>query len=218
MEIKKQENKIIIFDWGGVVESHREGDYNIYEALTNIIRQFNAVADEKQLLKRYLNCNNELNIGARKRPEDVEKWFHRIKNDLELNCNFEEFCEVYKKEGSKVYYYKEVIEFAHSLREYCKTGILSNLIFLDKIRIDNQMNFDKFDYVWLSFEIEARKPDKKIYEFVEQECKISPENILFIDDTEKNIVAASQRGWNVCQARGYELYKIKDSVYKFLNE
>ena len=217
METKKQENKIIIFDWGGVVESHREGDYNIYDARIKLIKQFNESIDEKELLKKYAICYNEENIRACKKPEEIEKWFHRIKHDLQLNCNFEEFCEAYEKECSKVDYYKEVVEFAHSLREYCKTGILSNLIFLDKTRIDNQMNLDKFDYVWLSFEIEAGKPDEKIYEFVEKDCKISPQNILFIDDKEKNLVAAKQRGWNVCQATGYELDKIKESVDKFLN-
>ena len=214
---KKQNNKIIIFDWGGVIESNREGDYNIHNARIKLIKQFNESIDEKELLKKYEDCYYELNIRACKSPEDIQKWFYRIKKDLQLNCNFEEFCEAYKEEHSKVYYYKEVVEFAHSLREYCKTGILSNLIFLDKTRIDKQMNLDKFDYVWLSFEIEAGKPDAKIYEFVEQECKISPNNVLLIDDKERNIVPARKRGWNVCQARGYEIDKIKESVYRFLN-
>lgn len=218
METKKHDNKIIIFDWGGVIESHREGEYNVYEALANVIKQFNTSTDENELMKIYKSLNNELNIGACNRIEDIEKWFHTIKAELQLTCNFEEFCEAYKKEFSKVYYYKEVVEFAHSLRKYCNTGILSNLIFLDKARIDNQVNLDKFDYVWLSFEIGIRKPNEKIYEFVEKECKIEPNNILFIDDKERNISVASQRGWNVCQARGYELDKIKQSVYNFLND
>lgn len=217
IEVGKQNNKIIIFDWGGVIESHRDGEQNVNEAKANIIKQFNSLSDEKQMLKIYKDCCNELNIGACNKAEDIEKWFHRIKKDLQLNCNFEQFCEAYKQEFSKVYYYKEVVDFAHSLRKYCNIGILSNLIFLDKTRIDNQVKLDKFDYVWLSFEIGAKKPNQKIYEFVEKECKIPPHNILFIDDHERNISAASQRGWNVCKARGYEFDKIKQSVYDFLN-
>lgn len=217
METKKQNNKIIIFDWGGVIESNREGDYNIRNARIKLIKQFNDSIDEKELLKKYEDCYYELDIRACKSPDDIQKWFNTLKMDLQLNCNFEEFCEAYKEEHSKVYYYKEVVEFAHSLREYCKTGILSNLIFLDKTRIDYHMNLNKFDYIWLSFEIGAGKPDEKIYKFVEEECKILPENILFIDDKERNIVPAMKRGWNVCQARGYELDKIKESVKCFLN-
>lgn len=215
--MKKQDNKIIIFDWGGVIESNKEGDYNIYDARIELIKRFNNSIDKSEILKKYNDCYYESNIRACKSSEDIQNWFNRIKRDFELNCDFEEFCETYQKEYFKVDYYKEVVEFAHSLREYCKTGILSNLIFLDKTRIDYQMNLEKFDYVWLSFEIEAGKPEKNIYEFVEQECNIQPKNILFIDDKERNIIPAKERGWNVCQAKGYELDKIKESVYRFLN-
>lgn len=218
MGTKKQNNKIIIFDWGGIVESNREGEYNIYKARIKLIKQFNNSIDEKELLEKYAICYNEQNIRAYREPVEIEKWFYRIKKDLELSCKFEEFCEAYKKEYSKVYYYKETAEFAHSLRELCQTGILSNLTVLDKERIDYQMKLDKFDYVWLSFEIGVGKPDKKIYEFVENECKIPPENILFIDDRERNIIAAKERGWNVLQAYGYELDKIKERVHEFLNK
>lgn len=217
MKIEKQDNKIVIFDWGGVIESHEDGDYNVHVALSNIFKQFNALTDENELLNKYLRCNHELDIGACNKIEDIEKWFDRVKRDLELNCNFDKFCKAYKEESYKVYYYKEVVEFAHSLRKYCNTGILSNLIFLDRTRIHYQVNLDKFDYVWLSFEIEATKPNEKIYEFVERDCKISPNNILFIDDKDKNIAAAKQRRWKVCQAKGYELDKIKDYVHKFLD-
>lgn len=46
--------------------------------------------------------------------------------------------------------------------------------------------------------------------------KISPENILFIDDDTNNILMARKYGWNTCQAFGYELDKIKYSVEEFL--
>ena len=44
-----------------------------------------------------------------------------------------------------------------------------------------------------------------------------PENIMFIDDTTLNIENAKSRGWNTCQAQGFELDKIKASVNQFLN-
>ena len=34
----RDKNKIVIFDWGGVVESHREGEYNVFNARTDIIK------------------------------------------------------------------------------------------------------------------------------------------------------------------------------------
>jgi len=89
---------------------------------------------------------------------------------------------------------------------------------LDKERINAQVNLSKMDYVWLSFEMEAKKPDKKIYEMVQQECKIEPQNILFIEDTEENIKTAQSMGWNTCKAYGYEIDKIKQSIEAFLQE
>ena len=70
--------------------------------------------------------------------------------------------------------------------------------------------------MYLSFEIELRKPDRKVYEYVLNDMKISPENILFIDDDTNNILMAKECGWNTCQAFGYELDKIKSSVEEFL--
>ena len=35
------ENKIIIFDWGGVIESHQKGEYNEETAIINTLRKYN---------------------------------------------------------------------------------------------------------------------------------------------------------------------------------
>ena len=75
-----------------------------------------------------------------------------------------------------------------------------------------------FDYVWLSCELKCSKPNEKVYKIVEKDCNISPNNILFIDDVQKNLEPAKERGWNTCNAYGYELDKIRNSVEKFINE
>lgn len=61
-----------------------------------------------------------------------------------------------------------------------------------------------------------RKPNRKIYQYVLNNIKIEPENILFIDDDTNNILMAKECGWNTCQAFGYELDKIKKAVHEFL--
>ncbi len=58
-------------------------------------------------------------------------------------------------------------------------------------------NFDAF---YLSHEIQLRKPNANIYEFVLDENNIKPEESLFIDDTEENIISASKLGihtWHI---------------------
>lgn len=117
---------------------------------------------------------------------------------------------------SSVKYYKDVVEYAHSLKGRCKIAILSNLMPFDKKRIDDQYNLSKFDFVYLSFEVEMRKPNRDIYEYVLNDLGVKPEQILFIDDDSQNISMAKQCGWNTCQAFGYELNKIKAAVDTFL--
>lgn len=47
------ENKIVIFDRGGVIESHREGEYSLNTAITNLIKHFNNKVNENNLIERY---------------------------------------------------------------------------------------------------------------------------------------------------------------------
>lgn len=206
--------KIVIFDWGGVIESHREGEYSLNTAITNFIKHFNNDVDENGLIEKYFDvCTNKMEQGGKE-----YNWFERIKYNFNLECTEEEFYKFYEEEFNRIEYYKEVVEYAHSLKNKCKIGILSNLGSVDKQRLDKQVDLSKFDYVWLSFELKCSKPNEKVYKIVEEDCKIEPNNILFIDDFKENLKPAQVRGWNTCNACGYELEKIQKSVSEFLNK
>ena len=211
----ENKNKIVIFDWGGVIESHKEGEYSIDKAIINLIKYFNSKEDEKTIVERY-HAQSVEDITYHIYLEN-DKWFEKIKKEFNLKCNSEEFYDYYIKEFDKIDYYKDVVEFAHSLKDKCKIAILSNLGSLDKQRLDKQVDLKQFDYVWLSFELNCRKPKEKIYEIVEKDCNIEPKNILFIDDSKENIEVANKRGWNTCLATGHELNIIREKVNEFLN-
>jgi len=57
----------------------------------------------------------------------------------------------------------------------------------------------QFDAFYLSHEIQLRKPNANIYEFVLNQNQLKPEDCLFIDDTKENTDAAAQLGINVWQ-------------------
>ena len=214
-------NKIVIFDWGGVVESHKDGEFNIRDAIVNTINFYRPTLKYDEIIKSWIECDyikGDKRISETDNIDEIKNWYLNIKNKFNINCSFEEFILNYDSEFMKIYFYKDVVSFAHSLKDKCKIGILSNLSYLDKKRINMQMNLDKFDHVWLSFELGARKPNNEIYHKVESDLIIDPSNILFIDDTVENINAASIRGWNTCLACGYELDKIKNAVFEFLDK
>ena len=57
-----------------------------------------------------------------------------------------------------------------------------------------------FDAFYLSHEINFRKPDAEIYQFVLEEHDLDPQECLFIDDTKENTKAAANLGihvWNL---------------------
>ena len=57
-----------------------------------------------------------------------------------------------------------------------------------------------FEQFYLSHEINFRKPDTAIYEFVLNENNLTPKETLFVDDLEENTLAAEKLGiqtWNL---------------------
>ncbi len=55
----------------------------------------------------------------------------------------------------------------------------------------------EFDRRYISGHMQQTKPGQRIYEMVEEDCKIAPEALLFADDRADNIDAARSRGWQV---------------------
>lgn len=199
-----KKKKIVIFDWGGVVESHE-----------NNLQDMNRA---KIRLKNWTDkTSKNISIAIINNEEEVRDWVQLLEKNMNIDIPLEEFKKAYEEEFSSIKYYKEVVKYAHSLKNKCNIAILSNLAFFDKKRINDQYDLSKFDHVYLSFKIGIAKPNEEIYKYVLQDLKTEPQNILLIDDDTNNILMAKKCGWNTCQAYGYELDKIKESVDSFLN-
>ncbi|WOI55548.1 HAD family phosphatase [Palleronia sp. LCG004] len=56
---------------------------------------------------------------------------------------------------------------------------------------------DEFDRFFVSGHMGVIKPDPRIYEMVEEESPFQADRLLFTDDKQDNIAAASARGWQV---------------------
>jgi len=105
------------------------------------------------------------------------------------------------------------IDILLELKKKYKIALLSNtnLIHYNYYRADLEkiygyQTFDQiFDKTFFSHQIELRKPNKDIYEFVTSQVGTRTSQILFIDDTFKNIEAAQSYGWNTIFWKGFEL-------------
>ena len=208
-----KKEKLVIFDWGGVIESHNDSEYSVSRATIDFFKSFGIKLTDDIIIEKFSECcHNVENLN------DADELFNKLKNIFNIECTIDEFTKKYNEYILKTQFYKEVVNFAHSLKTRCKIGILSNLTPFDKTRINYQVELNEFDYVWLSFELNCRKPNSKIYDIVEKEVSIPNENILFIDDLGKNLEIPKMKGWHTCQAVGTELDKIKQHVEEFLKD
>ena len=211
-------NKFVIFDWGGVVESHENNKREIENAKVRMIQKWNPQLTKKEVLERWVNEIKGIRISTINNEKIIKDWVKLIQKNMNIDVPFKEFKRAYEKELENIPYYKDVVKYAHFLKDTCNIAILSNLIAFDKTRINAQYDLSKFDKVYLSFEIGMRKPNKEIYEYVQNDLGINSHDILFIDDDKDNIMSAQKLGWNTCQAYGYELDKIKVTVQQFLEK
>lgn len=205
-------NKLILFDWGNIVESHTTG-YTCYDAWKDLFHECGYIGNENilPLLYKYgICCVNSIN--------EFEKIYKLISNKFNFNKSYNEFITLYRKIFDKIDYYKEVAQYEVSLKEKCHIGIFSNLTVFEKERLNKQVNLSQYDYVFLSFEMGLEKPNIEIYNKVQSQVPFEPKDILFIDDNKNNIETALKVGWNVLQATGLELNTIKQKCEDFLND
>ena len=204
--------KLILFDWGNIVESHTTG-YTCYDAFNDLFKACGYTGNDNvfnSLGKYKLSCISTI--------DDFEKIYNQIANDYNFRTTYDKFIKLYKEIFYKIDYYEEVAEYEKSLKDQCYIGILSNLTVFDKERLDRQVDLSKYDYVFLSFEMNCEKPSREIYEKINDTVFFEPQNILLIDDSQKNIDVAKEFGWDAFKATGLELEKIKLYCEKFIKE
>ena len=213
-------DKIVIFDWGGVIMHKHPVDNNDKQAIIRTIKSFNQDLSDDEAWSVYINTlidEHGIYISRQNDEQSIMRWIDRLNSAGHFNTSVEDFSRKFIEEHLKVDYYKDLVEYIHSLKEKCKIAIFSDLIYCCYPVLDKQVDLSQFDYVWLSYITHLRKNTEEVFELVEKDVQVSPEDIMFIDDTTVNIENAKKRGWNTGQAFGYELDKIKTSIEQFLS-
>ncbi|MGM0391675.1 MAG: HAD family hydrolase [Bacteroidota bacterium] len=199
--------KTLIFDFGDIFvnldkpATYRELEKYGIQDLPEVIRDKN-MEYEKGLIssEEFLNSYK---IEFDLEPDSVRNSWNAILIDFpEYRLNF-----IRKLSEEKKY---QLILLSNT-NEIHIDWIIKNVPFFDKFK-------NCFDAFYLSHEINLRKPDSNIYEFVLKKHNLSPENCLFIDDTKENTEAASAMGihtWNLNPSREdiVNLFTIKKDLF-----
>lgn len=131
--------------------------------------------------------------------------------------NVDNFLEYWFNSSRKID--NRMIKFIDELKlSWIKSFITTNQ---EKYRTEymkNEMKFDKiFDYVFSSAYIWFKKPEKEYFDFVLDKIKkdysINPEEILLIDDSQKNVDIAKSLAIKSYLYKNYEDFRIEIKKY-----
>ena len=213
--------KIVIFDWGGVILKEYPAHYCDRDAIVDSIKKFDVDFSYDEAYKLYSDTICDLDDNSICMYDDYEnkyKWFERIRTKGEIKVNYDDFINEFIKNYLKIDKYEEVVDYIYSLKGKCHLCLFSDLIFTCYDALCNQINLEVFDDVFLSFRDHFTKRSIDAYKYVLEKLNCSPSDIIFIDNNINNIVNAQSLGWNVVYANGLELDMIKEEVNKFIGE
>ncbi len=103
-------------------------------------------------------------------------------------------------------YYLETVEPIEEMQEllswaaqHYKIGLLTNIMpgLLSSMRRNGTLPNLSYDVVIDSSAVGAIKPEPKVYEVAQQQAGCPAEEILLIDDSRVNLMAAEKQGWRV---------------------
>lgn len=190
MTVKDQGIKNIIFDFGGVlIDLHRNECIARFEQLG-----FKGV--------EYLISNthqlgpfNQFELG----DLSTDDFYQVIKTYLIEGVTNEDIDEAWLSILGEIPEYKlqKILALKDDYRVFCLSN--TNKIHWDW-SCDHAFNYqdykveDYFEKIFLSYEMHMAKPDSAAFQYVLHEAGIQPEETLLIDDSVKNIEAASQMG------------------------
>lgn len=111
------------------------------------------------------------------------EFFHRIKEAINLNLNYEEFVPVWNEIFFLTEDNRAVYNLAKNLGDSYKVALLSNINILHFNYLKNNFPiFDPFDNILLSFELKSIKPSPLIYKKALEILCLSAEEVFYADD------------------------------------
>lgn len=109
---------------------------------------------------------------------------------------------------------KRMVDIIRKTKKNYTTVLFSNQIedWLEKVIDDNKLR-NIFNFFVNSYNVGARKPDKKIFLEALKVTSSKPEEVLFVDDSFENIEAAKQMGINTIRFKKFNQFLTQYKKY-----
>ena len=193
--MKKQKITPIIFD---LSEVYLKGLIGVEHYLEPVLKM-----EPKEIYSKLIGENfGKLMHG--KITED-EYWQEIIKQN-KFDTDIKHFKKAIRDNFAEIKWTREIIEELKN-KGY-KMGLLSVHAKEWVEHLEKKFDYHKlFHSTMYSFDIGILKPDKRSYLLIMEKLKSKPGECLFIDDSEKNIIAAEELGINVVHFKNPEQLK-----------
>lgn len=184
-----------IFDINGVLNlPTQSGKKNVLNSFRHTISQLeNFGVDYRKIEDDLFEIYRRSSINEITRDKTVNKMAQLMA--VEPSQTVSNFHQIYA-EG-----YVENINLYNFLSTIVKTGLLKVALLstqfpLSKDILVPQKYYDNFDYLEISCdsEIHSKKPAKRVFEIMFKQLDTIPENVIFVDDQQKNVDIGNQIG------------------------
>ena len=181
--------RCVIFDLGGV----------LIELSGPPVSTSNSGMSEDEIWRHWLRSSAVRDYESGKC--DHHEFGTRLKREFRLEITIDQLIEDFIQ--WPVGFYPESENIVQQLTGSTQLACLSNTNELHWQRFSGESDIYKsLDHVFLSHQMGLLKPDQEIYQTVQKQLGLLPDQLLFLDDNQINVDAASARGWQAVRTRG----------------
>lgn len=175
--------RAVFFDFDGVLTTHQTGGY------TNCIYLHHKTGIDYDTIKKcYDEFNYDLTIGKTTFAQIWDEFCKRVGKQIDIKLLHEAFESTPPNSS--------VLELANQLKTNYTLGIITN----NKVRrietVTKKLNFNQtFEHIIISARVGATKGEKKIFDEALTQANATPDQCVFIDNQQKNLIVPKQMGF-----------------------
>ncbi|MBI2609728.1 HAD family phosphatase [Candidatus Giovannonibacteria bacterium] len=154
----------------------------------------------KDIIWDYLNAAHEGTYHS------VQDYFERAKPEASVGVDI--VAEVFDEMEASASIDQRMVDFITVLKRQYKVALLSNFpkgiedYLAERFHIEHL-----FDAVVSSYNIQKKKPSLDAYRYASDQIALKPEECLFVDDSENNVLAAKEAGMRGLVFKNFEDFK-----------
>lgn len=188
--------KAILFDLGNVIFHPN------WPAIEKLVREKFGVSIFMRKTPEIEHLYSEkVMVGKGSQKEVFQKLIERDNPKANVDELMRFYITTYR-ENAKID--EKMLRLIDSLKEKFQVCALSNTGPIHTQANDERDLFKHFNKIFLSWKIGLKKPYKEIYEFILNELNLNAEELVFIDDSQKNIDNALELGIKALRFENYD--------------